>query len=92
MMSNSLCCDVMRTTLTLTDDVAALLDRARKRQGGSLKTVVNEALRRGLPDLIGDHPSEPRRFRTRAVDLQPLVAEVDNVAEALALGEGEAFS
>ena len=82
----------MRTTLTLADDVAALLGRARRRVGGSLKTVVNEALRRGLPELLEDHGSEPRKFRTRTVDLKPLVAEVDNVAEALALGEGEAFS
>jgi len=38
----------MRTTLTLEDDVAALLLRLRERRKASLKTVVNEALREGL--------------------------------------------
>ena len=38
----------MRTTLTLEPDVANLLHEAMEREQGSLKEVVNEALRRGL--------------------------------------------
>jgi hypothetical protein len=38
----------MRTTLTLDDDVAALLDRRAKLTGLSFKQVVNDALRSGL--------------------------------------------
>src|SRR5262245_10276771 len=37
----------MRATLTLDDDVAAILERLRKRRDASLKDLVNEALRRG---------------------------------------------
>jgi hypothetical protein len=38
----------MRTTLTLDDDVAAVLERLRKSRDANLKDLVNEALRRGL--------------------------------------------
>jgi hypothetical protein len=81
----------MRTTLTLADDVAALLARAQRRLGGSLKSVVNAALRRGLADMLEDQPA-PKAFRTRVVGLKPLVHDVDNVAETLARAENEAFS
>jgi len=38
----------MRTTLTLDDDVAALLEKTRQLKGLSFKQIVNEALRAGL--------------------------------------------
>ena len=38
----------MRTTLTLDDDVARLLDRESRRTGASFKQVVNRFLRLGL--------------------------------------------
>lgn len=38
----------MRTTLTIDDDVARLLDDAVHRERRPLKQVVNDALRRGL--------------------------------------------
>jgi hypothetical protein len=37
----------MRTTLTLDEDVAALLERVRSQRSLGLKQAVNEALRRG---------------------------------------------
>ena len=91
----SRCCDgivrVMRTTLTLDDDVAALLKRALSRSRRPLKEVVNAALRDGLRLMV-----QPKRrsgsYRTSGVDLgQCLVGNVDDVAEVLAVAEGEAF-
>jgi len=41
----------MRATLTLDDDVTALLDLARQKQGRSLEEVANELLRRTLRHL-----------------------------------------
>jgi hypothetical protein len=81
----------MRTTLTLDDDVAALLARVRKCRNLGLKEAVNEALRHGLRQMAV--PSEPRRpYRTRSVDGgKCLVADLDNIAEVLAVVEGEAF-
>ena len=38
----------MRTTLTLDDDVAKLLEKEVRRSGNSFKQIVNHFLRRGL--------------------------------------------
>ncbi len=38
----------MQTTLTIDDDLAALLEEEQRRLGVSLKDAVNAALRRGL--------------------------------------------
>jgi hypothetical protein len=81
----------MRTTLTLDDDVAVLLEKLRKTQGLSLKKAVNIALRTGLRELTPPDRRR-RRFRTGRVDLgRCLIGSLDDIAEALAIGEGEAF-
>jgi hypothetical protein len=81
----------VRTTLTLDDDVARLLERARKRRGITLKELVNEALREGLARL--EAPRTPRkRHATKAVSLgRCLLDNVDDIAEALAAADGERF-
>jgi hypothetical protein len=81
----------MRTTLTLDPDVAALLARIRDARGGTLKDVVNEGLRRGLTQMTERAP-QAARCHTEAVSLRRcLIGDLDNVAEALAVAEGEAF-
>ena len=81
----------MRTTLTLDDDVAAMLERLRKARDQSLKDLVNEALRHGLKEMSA-RPKRRVPFRTHSVDLGGCrIGSVDNVAEALAVAEGESF-
>ena len=81
----------MRTTLTLDADVAALLRRMQQARGGSLKAVVNDALRQGLQQMIAPSGS-PAQYRTPTVDLgRCLVGSLDDVAEVLAVAEGERF-
>jgi hypothetical protein len=81
----------MRTTLTLEKDVAATLERLRKSRAASMKDLVNEALREGLKHLEAPRRMQ-RHFRTGSVNLgRCLVGNVDNVAEALAVAEGESF-
>jgi predicted CopG family antitoxin len=81
----------MRTTLTIDDDVAAELERLRRARDASLKDLINEALRRGLRDM--DAPTKKRKpFRTRTFDAgPPLIDNLDNVAEVLAVIEGDAY-
>jgi hypothetical protein len=81
----------MRTTLTLDPDVTVLLERVRDARAESLKAVVNEGLRRGLNQML--EPAKPvEPFRTEAVSLgRCLTADLDNVADALAVAEGEDF-
>ncbi|HVF07862.1 MAG TPA: ribbon-helix-helix protein, CopG family, partial [Actinomycetota bacterium] len=57
-----------RTTLTLEDDVAARLREEARRQGRSLREVVNEALRAGLErreDDISPYQVHPRDMGVR---------------------------
>jgi hypothetical protein len=81
----------MRTTLTLDDDVAAQLERLRKKRDASFKDVVNDVLRRGLRDV--ESPQKPRKpYRTRVVDLGgSKIGSLDNIAEVLAIAEGEDY-
>ncbi len=81
----------MRTTLTLDDDVAVLLERVRKARQLGLKEAVNEALRHGLKEMTT--PSQPRKVsQTRSVSLgRCLLGNLDDVSEALAIAEGEDF-
>lgn len=81
----------MRTTLTLDDDVAAVLERLRQSRRASLKDLVNEALRRGLRDM-GNRTKPRESVRTRSVALGRLrIAGIDNIGDALAIAEGETF-
>ncbi len=81
----------MRTTLTLDDDVSAVLERLRKERSAKLKDLVNEALRRGLKEMNA-RPKRSQPFRTKSVDLGRLrISGIDNIAEVLATTEGEAF-
>jgi hypothetical protein len=61
----------MRTTLTLDDDVARLIEEEAHRRKKPIKQVVNEALRRGLSTPRS--PPKRRRFRVKphATTLKP---------------------
>jgi hypothetical protein len=73
------------------DDVAAILERLRKDREVSLKELINEALRRGLSEMTG-RPKPRRGLRTRTVSLGGLrIPSIDNIAEVLAVAEGENF-
>jgi hypothetical protein len=81
----------MRTTLTLDDDVAAHLRRIQRRQKRSLKDVVNAALRHGLRQLE-EPPARRKPVRVRSLDVgRCLLGGIDNVAEVLAVAEGDDF-
>ena len=82
---------MMRTTLTLDDDVAATLERLRRNRGTGLKQLINDALRRGLREM-SKRPATRQPVRTQAVALGRLrISSIDNIAEALAIVEGESF-
>lgn len=82
----------MRTTLSFDDDVAALLERVRKDTKASFKEVVNRALRQGLREMTV--PVKLRKpYRTPSVSLgRCLQGSIDDVAEVLAVAEGEDFA
>jgi hypothetical protein len=50
----------VRTTLTIDDDIAVLVEQEVRRSGDSLKGTVNRLLRRGL--TAGRNPEPKKRF------------------------------
>ena len=54
---------MMRTTLTIDDDLAAQIEELRRRKGLSMKNVVNILLREGLRQHL--EPLQAKRFRTK---------------------------
>ena len=80
----------MRTTLTHDEDVAVQLERLRRSRDANLKDLVNEALRLGLREMTAK-PKKRKPFRTRTFDMGPPLINIDNVAEAIAYAEGEAY-
>ena len=78
----------MRTTLTLDDDVAVLLERVRKARKAGLKDTVNEALREGLRQMAAP-PKRRTPYRTPSTDLGPsLIGSLDNIGQVLETAEG----
>ena len=72
----------MRTTLSLDDDVAVLLEQIRKARDTTFKQVVNDALREGLARMSS--PVETQTFHTQSVDLGSCYfPNLDNVWEVL---------
>lgn len=79
----------MRTTLTLDRDVATQVEQLRRDQNISLKSIINEALRHGLQQMTSK-PAKRKAFRTKTVSLGPcLVGSIDDVADVLAMDEGD---
>jgi len=75
----------VRTTLTLDDDVAKLLEKEHRRSGSSFKQVVNHFLRLGLT------AKQPARkpFKVKPWNLQaPPGQSFDKVEELIEFLEG----
>jgi hypothetical protein len=82
----------MRTTITLDPDVAAVLERLRRRDPRSFRALVNDLLRKGIADLEPKGAKDRPPYRTRGADLGACrVGSLDDVAGALAVAEGERF-
>lgn len=80
---------MMRTTLTLDDDVAARLERAMRESGKSFKETVNEALRAGLARRHEGAAIAPFVVRARELGRVPGL-DYSNVGELLEVAEGPA--
>lgn len=72
----------VRTTVTLSDDVAAAVTRIRRDQGVGVSAAVNQLVRRGLAE-----PRSQRPFRQRTSRMGALI-DVTDVADALEHLEG----
>ncbi len=75
--------------MTFDPDVAAQIERLRSSDGRPFKELVNDLLRAGL--AVQSKPVERSRGPyTRVVSLgRPLLPDVDDISEVLAIIEGE---
>lgn len=73
----------VRTTFTMSDDVAAEVERLRREQGIGVSEALNRLVRAGLR---AERTTEPFRQRTAPLGLR---IDVSNVGEALALLDEE---
>jgi hypothetical protein len=80
----------MRTTLTLDDDIASRLARLQQKSGQTLQEVVNTVLRTGLDHLETPPPARVP-YRLTPIRLGPRLPDVDNIAELLAMAEGDGY-
>lgn len=82
----------MRTTVTLEDDLAVRLEQYRVRSGDSFKRALNHALRVGLGAMDAQSAGTAEVRQTEPLRLGRRVGgSIDNVAEALAVAEGDDF-
>jgi hypothetical protein len=76
----------MRTTVTLDDDVAALIESERARTGESFRAAVNRLLRRGAqsaaPVSAPPPPELPGRPLLDVSDASALLAALDDERRA----------
>ena len=76
----------MRTTITLDDDVAALIESERARTGESFRAAVNRLLRRGARPVAASAPRSlptlPGRPILDVSDVSALLATLDDERRA----------
>ncbi len=73
----------MRTTVTLTKDVAAAVERLQREEGIGVSEALNRIARAGLATRA------PRRpFRQRSAKMGPFAIDVANVADTVEVAEG----
>lgn len=79
----------MRTTLTLDDDVAAALERLRKKRDVSYRQVVNDVMRTGLHQQANQAREPEAPYIQATSDLgKLLVPNLDNIWEVIEQIEG----
>lgn len=61
----------MRTTVTVDPDVEALLRQAMQQSGQSFKTTLNQAIRRGLADVVVPSDEPPFVVKAKNTGLRP---------------------
>jgi hypothetical protein len=61
----------MRTTVTVDPDVEQLLLQAMQQTGQSFKATLNEALRKGLADVVPQSDEKPFAVKAKDMGLRP---------------------
>jgi plasmid stability protein len=79
---------VMRTTLSLDDDLAAKLKSEARRSGHSFRDVVNDMLRRGLAGKNRLPTIKPFKVKAKSLGEPRPGLNLDRIAELIEQVEG----
>ena len=83
---------IMRTTLTLDDDIGIEIARLRDTQKLGLKEIVNRAMRLGLQRMTAVRPAKRKKFQTPVLKAKSTILQgVVKTHDMLVLGEGENY-
>lgn len=77
----------MRTTLTIDDDIAKLVEREVKRSGDTFKGTINRLLREGLTASREKPDARPFEIKAMPMGLRPGLS-YDRISELLEEAEG----
>jgi hypothetical protein len=80
----------MRTTLTIDPDIEVKAKKAVRMTGMTFKSLINQALRIGLDEVLSPKKSRPYLTKGRDLGLRKGLS-YDNIHELLAVAEGEDF-
>ena len=78
----------MRTTINLDEDVLQKSRELAARLNRPFRTIINEALRRGLPEVEKPTRQRPYKTKARPLGVRPGI-NLDNIHELIAQAEGE---
>jgi hypothetical protein len=82
----------MRTTLTIDDDVASMLDTVRSAKKLTLRDAINQALRVGLAQALERKPPE-HHYKARLLEASGCrLPNLDKISEILASAEGDHYA
>jgi predicted CopG family antitoxin len=81
---------IMRTTFTISDDIYKTLKKLCSEKSISYKELVDQILRVGLAQISKAGSSEDADYDMQTVSLgAPSMQQLDNIAEVLAVLEGD---
>lgn len=80
----------MRTTVTVDPDVEALLRQAMQESGETFKTTLNQAIRRGLADVVCKKDEKPFVVKAKNMGLRAGI-DIANIHDIETEMEVEAF-
>lgn len=70
----------MRTTLTIDDDLAGLLQRRARETGASFKETVNRTLRAGLGEAVASKKRKAPKTQTHSFGVRPGI-DLDKIGQ-----------
>ena len=81
----------MRTTITLDDDVASMINQLKKNENKPFKQIVNELLRAAITGKKSAQKQNKKYSTPVVTESRCLYPNLDNISDILAVAEKEDY-